>query len=262
MPTWQDMKDSRFAFLNGSIVGFFVGVLPGAGSTIASFVSYGIEKAVSKHPEKFGTGVVEGVAAPEAANNSETGGALVPLMTLGIPGSATTAILLAAFIMWGLRPGPLLIQDNPQLFWGLVASMYIGNVMLLIMNLPMVPVFAQILRLPGYVLYPLILGVSIIGVFSVDQRLLDTWLVAFFGLLGFLMRKVDYPAAPLILGLVLGDLMENAVRQSLMMSQGDAAILYNRPLALVILIMTALVLIGPLFRQVAAWRGKVADQEA
>jgi putative tricarboxylic transport membrane protein len=262
MPTWQDMKDSRFAFLNGSIVGFFVGVLPGAGSTIASFVSYGIEKAVSKHPEKFGTGVVEGVAAPEAANNSETGGALVPLMTLGIPGSATTAILLAAFIMWGLRPGPLLIQDNPQLFWGLVASMYIGNVMLLIMNLPMVPVFAQILRLPGYVLYPLILGVSIIGVFSVDQRLLDTWLVTFFGLLGFLMRKVDYPAAPLILGLVLGDLMENAVRQSLMMSQGDAAILYNRPLALVILIMTALVLIGPLFRQVAAWRGKVADQEA
>lgn len=262
MPTWQDMKDSRFAFVNGSLVGFFVGVLPGAGSTIASFVSYGIEKAVSKHPEKFGTGVVEGVAAPEAANNSETGGALVPLMTLGIPGSATTAILLAAFIMWGLRPGPLLIQDNPELFWGLVASMYIGNVMLLILNLPLVPVFAQILRLPGYVLYPIILGVSIIGVFSVDQRLFDTWLVAFFGLLGFLMRRVDYPAAPLILGLVLGDLMENAVRQSLMMSQGNAAILYNRPLALVILIMTALVLVGPLFRQVAAWRGKVADQEA
>ncbi len=262
MPTWQDIKDSRFAFLNGSIVGFFVGVLPGAGSTIASFVSYGIEKAVSKHPEKFGTGVVEGVAAPEAANNSETGGALVPLMTLGIPGSATTAILLAAFILWGLRPGPLLIQDHPELFWGLVASMYIGNVMLLILNLPLVPLFAQILKLPGYVLYPVILGVSIIGVYSVDQRLLDTWLVAFFGLLGFLMRKTDYPAAPLILGLVLGDLMENAVRQSLMMSQGDVSILYTRPLALVILVMTAAVLLGPLFRQVASWRTKVADQEA
>jgi len=262
MPNWQDIKDSRFAFLNGSLVGFFVGVLPGAGSTIASFVSYGIEKAVSKRPEKFGTGVVEGVAAPEAANNSETGGALVPLMTLGIPGSATTAILLAAFILWGLRPGPLLIQDHPEIFWGLVASMYIGNIMLLILNLPLVPAFAQILKLPGYVLYPMIMGISIIGVYSVDQRLLDTWLVAFFGLLGYLMRKVDYPAAPLILGLVLGDLMENAVRQSLMMSQGDISILYTRPLALVILVMTAAVLIGPLFRQVAAWRTKVADQEA
>ncbi len=262
MPNWQDIKDSRFAFLNGSLVGFFVGVLPGAGSTIASFVSYGIEKAVSKRPEKFGTGVVEGVAAPEAANNSETGGALVPLMTLGIPGSATTAILLAAFILWGLRPGPLLIQDHPEIFWGLVASMYIGNIMLLILNLPLVPAFAQILKLPGYVLYPMIMGISIIGVYSVDQRLLDTWLVAFFGLLGYLMRKVDYPAAPLILGLVLGDLMENAVRQSLMMSQGDISILYTRPLALVILVMTAAVLIGPLFRQVSAWRNKVADQEA
>ncbi len=262
MPNWQDIKDSRFAFLNGSLIGFFVGVLPGAGSTIASFVSYGIEKAVSKHPEKFGTGVIEGVAAPEAANNSETGGALVPLMTLGIPGSATTAILLAAFILWGLRPGPLLIQDHPDIFWGLVASMYIGNIMLLILNLPLVPLFAQILRLPSYMLYPGILGVSLIGVYSVDQRLLDIWLMAFFGLLGYLMRKVEYPAAPLILGLVLGDLMENAVRQSLMMSQGDISILYTRPLALVILVMTVAVLIGPLFRQVANWRTQVADQEA
>ncbi|HET9663828.1 MAG TPA: tripartite tricarboxylate transporter permease, partial [Burkholderiales bacterium] len=162
LPNWQDIKDCRFAFLNGSIVGFFVGVLPGAGSTIASFVSYGLEKAVSRRREQFGTGVPEGVAAPEGANNSETGGALVPLLTLGIPGSATTAILLAALILWGLRPGPLLIQDNPQMFWGLVASMYIGNIMLLILNLPLVPVFAQILRLPGYVLYPIILGVSIV----------------------------------------------------------------------------------------------------
>jgi putative tricarboxylic transport membrane protein len=262
MPNWQDMKDSWFAFLNGSIVGFFIGVLPGAGSTIASFVSYGIEKAVSKHPEKFGTGVVEGVAAPEGANNSETGGALVPLLTLGIPGSATTAILLAAFILWGLRPGPLLIQDHPEIFWGLVASMYVGNVMLLILNLPLVPVFAQILRLPAYVLYPLILGVSIVGVYSVDQRLFDAWLVGGFGLLGYLMRKMDYPAAPLILGLVLGDLMENALRQSLMMSQGDVSILYSRPLAAVMLVLTVLVLIGPLFRRLNAWRVQAAEQEA
>src|SRR5919108_1314254 len=164
----EGLKACRFAFLNGSLVGFFVGVLPGAGSTISSFLSYGLEKALSRHPEKFGTGVIEGVAAPEGANNSDTGGSMVPLLTLGIPGSNTTAILLAALILWGFRPGPLLIQENPTLFWGLVASMYVGNVMLLVLNLPLVPLFAQILRLPYYVLYPLILGVSIVGVYSVS----------------------------------------------------------------------------------------------
>ena len=205
LPTLQDLKDCRFAFLNGSVVGFIIGVLPGAGSTIASFISYGIEKAVSKHPEKFGTGVLEGVAAPEGANNAETGGALVPMLTLGIPGSSTTAILLAALILWGFKPGPLMIQENPALFWGLVASMYIGNVMLLVLNLPLVPLFAQILRAPVYVLYPLIFGISIVGVYSVSSSLFDVWLLAGFGLLGYVMRKLDYPAAPLILGLVLGD---------------------------------------------------------
>src|SRR6185503_13465886 len=153
MPTWQDMKDCRFAFVNGSLVGFLIGVLPGAGSTIASFMSYGIEKAVSKTPERFGKGAIEGVAAPEGSNNAETGGALVPLLTLGIPGSGTTAILLAALILWGFKPGPLFIQDSPQLFWGLVASMYIGNVLLLVLNLPLVAVFAQLLRMPAYMMY-------------------------------------------------------------------------------------------------------------
>jgi putative tricarboxylic transport membrane protein len=260
LPNWQDLKDCRFAFLNGSLVGFFIGVLPGAGSTIASFVSYGLEKAVSRRKEQFGTGVIEGVAAPEAANNSETGGALVPLLTLGIPGSATTAILLAAFILWGMRPGPLLIQDHPQIFWGLVASMYIGNVMLLVFNLPLVPLFAQILRLPVHILYSGILGISIVGVYSVDQRLFDVWLVTAFGLLGYLMRRLEYPAAPLLLGLVLGDLMENAVRQSLMMSNGDVSILYSRPLAATMLLFTAAILMGPLFRQVNTWRLKAAEQ--
>ena len=260
LPNWQDLKDCRFAFLNGSLVGFFIGVLPGAGSTIASFVSYGLEKAVSRRREQFGTGVIEGVAAPEAANNSETGGALVPLLTLGIPGSATTAILLAAFILWGMRPGPLLIQDHPDIFWGLVASMYIGNVMLLVFNLPLVPLFAQILRLPAHILYSGILGISIVGVYSVDQRLFDVWLVTAFGLLGYLMRRLDYPAAPLLLGLVLGDLMENAVRQSLMMSNGDVSILYSRPLAATMLLFTAAILVGPLFRQVNTWRLKAAEQ--
>ena len=254
MPTWQDMKDCRFAFVNGSLVGFIIGVLPGAGSTIASFISYGIEKAVSKHPEKFGTGVVEGVAAPEGANNAETGGAMVPLLTLGIPGSGTTAILLAAFILWGLRPGPLMIQDNPTLFWGLVASMYIGNVMLLVLNLPLVPLFAQILRLPAYVLYPAIFGLSVVGVYSVSSSLFDVWMLAVFGLLGYGMRRLDYPAAPLILGFVLGDSMERALRQSLMMSQGDLSILVSRPISATMLFLTVLILIAPLFKKANAWR--------
>jgi len=256
MPTWQDLKACRFAFVNGSVIGFLIGVLPGAGSTIASFISYGIEKAVSKHPEKFGTGVPEGVAAPEGANNSETGGAMVPLLTLGIPGSGTTAILLAAFILWGLRPGPLMIQDNPTLFWGLVASMYIGNVMLLVLNLPLIPLFAQILRLPAYILYPGIFGISIVGVYSVSSSLFDAWMLAAFGLLGYAMRRLDYPAAPLILGFVLGDAMERALRQSLMMSQGDPVILVSRPISAVMLALALLILVAPLFRKANAWRVK------
>jgi putative tricarboxylic transport membrane protein len=256
MPTWQDLKDCRFAFLNGSIVGFIIGVLPGAGSTIASFISYGIEKSMSKHPQKFGTGVPEGVAAPEGANKAETGGALVPMLTLGIPGSGTTAILLAALILWGLKPGPLMIQENPQLFWGLVASMYIGNVMLLVLNLPLVPAFAQILRLPTYVLFPVIFGISIVGVFNVSTSLFDVWMLAGFGLVGYLMRRLDYPTAPLILGLVLGDAMERALRQSLMMSQGDLSILVSRPISAVMIALTVLILIAPIFRRANAWRMK------
>src|SRR5688572_25112268 len=260
LPTVAELKACRFAFLNGSVIGFVIGVLPGAGSTIASFISYGIEKAVSKHPEKFGTGVPEGVAAPEGANNSETGGAMVPLLTLGIPGSGTTAILLAAFILWGLRPGPLMIHDNPALFWGLVASMYVGNVMLLVLNLPLIPLFAQILRLPSYVLFPLIFGISIVGVYSVSGSLFDVWMLGAFGLLGYAMRRLDYPAAPLILGLVLGDFMERALRQSLMMSQGDLSILVSRPMSATMLFLTVLILLTPLFRKANALRVKAIEE--
>jgi putative tricarboxylic transport membrane protein len=262
LPTLEEIKACRFAFVNGSLVGFIIGVLPGAGSTISSFISYGLEKAVSKHPEKFGTGVIEGVAAPEGANNSDTCGSLVPLLTLGIPGSNTTAILLAALILWGFRPGPLLIQDNPTLFWGLVASMYIGNVMLLILNLPLVPLFAQILRVPYYVLYPAILGVSIVGAYSVSSSLFDVWMLGFFGLLGYGMRKLDFPAAPLVLGLVLGDGMERALRQSLMMSQGDLSILVTRPLSVTMLLLTLVIILMPLLRTVKQWRLKTAGEEA
>ena len=245
LPTWADLMACRFAFLNGSVVGFLIGVLPGAGGTIASFISYGLEKAVSRHPEKFGTGVPEGVAAPEGANNADTGGALVPLLTLGIPGGSSTAILLSALIIWGIRPGPLMMQESPDVFWGLVASMYIGNVMLLVLNLPLVPLFAQLLRLPTFVLHPFIFGISIIGVYGVTGRIFDTVLLAGFGLLGYIMTKLKYPSAPLILGFVLGDAMERALRQSLMMSQGDLAMLVQRPISAVMLALAALVLVLP-----------------
>jgi putative tricarboxylic transport membrane protein len=261
LPTWQDLKDCRFAFLNGSIIGFVVGALPGAGATVASFMSYGIEKAVSHHPEKFGTGVIEGVAAPEGANNADAGGALVPLLTLGIPGGNTTAILLGGLILWGFKPGPLLIQENPQLFWGLVASMYIGNVMLLFLNLPLVPLFAQILRLPYYVLYPLIIGISVVGVYSVNGSIFDIWLMGIFGLLGYIMRKLDYPAAALILGMVLGDGLERALRQSMMMSQGDIMILLTRPISGTLLLLAFLILCLPALRKVRTWRVEAIERE-
>src|SRR5581483_5057665 len=261
LPTMQDMKDCRFAFLNGSVVGFLVGALPGGGSTIASFLSYGLEKAVSRRREQFGTGVIEGVAAPEGANNSETGGALVPLLTLGIPGSGTTAILLAALVLWGFKPGPLFIPENPALFWGLVASMYIGNAMLLVLNLPLVPVFAQVLRTPTYILFPIILGVSLVGVYSVSGSMFDLLLLCFFGLLGYLMRKLDFPAAPLILGLALGAGMERALRQSLMMSGGELSILVSRPISAVMLALALVVLLVPLVGKANAWRVRAIEQE-
>jgi putative tricarboxylic transport membrane protein len=260
-PTLQDLKDCRFAFMNGSIIGFFIGVLPGAGATISSFLSYGLEKAVSKHPEKFGTGVIEGVAAPEGANNADTAGALVPLLTLGIPGSGTTAILLAALVLWGFKPGPMFIEDSPAMFWGLVASMYIGNVVLLILNLPLVSVFAQLLRMPGYVMYPLILGVSMVGIYTINSSIFQLCLLAVFGLVGYAMRKLDFPTAPLVLGLVLGDSMEKALRQSLMMSQGDLSILF-RPIPAVLLSIAAFLLVVPLIKKFNSVRSQVIDKEA
>jgi len=260
-PTLQDLKDCRFAFMNGSIIGFFIGVLPGAGATISSFLSYGLEKAVSKHPEKFGTGVIEGVAAPEGANNADTAGAMVPLMTLGIPGSGTTAILLAALVLWGFKPGPMFIEDSPAMFWGLVASMYIGNVVLLILNLPLVTVFAQLLRMPGYVMYPLILGVSMVGIYTINSSIFQLCLLAVFGLVGYAMRKLDFPTAPLVLGLVLGDSMEKALRQSLMMSQGDLSILF-RPIPAVLLSIAAFLLLVPLIKKFNSVRAQVIDKEA
>ncbi|HEY8368581.1 MAG TPA: tripartite tricarboxylate transporter permease [Thermodesulfobacteriota bacterium] len=249
LPSWEELKACRFAFLNGSLTGFFIGTLPGAASSVSSFVSYGIEKAVSKRPELFGHGAPEGLAAPEGANNADSSGAMLPLLSFGIPAGGSTAMLLSALILWGYRPGPLLIQESPDLFWGLVASMYIGNVVLLLMNLPLVPLFAQILRIPTHILFSIVLGVSIVGAYSVSGNLFDVLMLAAFGLLGYVMAKLSYPTAPLVLGFVLGDPLERAVRQSLTMSQGDPSILVARPIAAVILLVAAVVLCSPLIRR-------------
>ncbi len=250
LPSWEELKACRFAFLNGSITGFLIGILPGAGATISSFIAYGVEKAFSRHPEKFGQGVPEGVAAPEGANNADSGGALVPLLTLGIPGGGTTAIMLSALVLWGVRPGPLLMTESPDVFWGLVASMYIGNVVLLILNLPMVPVFAQILRMPVHLLFPLILGIAVVGAYGVSARMFDIWLLVGFGLLGYVMVKLKFPTAPLILGFVLGDSMERALRQSLMMSQGDMTILVRGWISATMLAAAVLILLLPLISRI------------
>lgn len=254
LPNWEELKACRFALVNGSITGFLVGVLPGAGSSISSFIAYAFEKLFSKHPERFGQGAPEGLAAPEAANNADTSGALVPMLTLGLPGGGTTAILLSALVLWGLKPGPMLMQDSPNVFWGLVASMYIGNLMLLLLNLPLVPLFAQALRIPAYVLFPMILGISVVGVFGVAQSIFHVGLLAGFGLLGYAMARLGFPGAPLILGFVLGDGMERALRQSLQMSGGDLGILVSRPIAAGLLVAAVLVLIMPLVGRFNRWR--------
>ncbi len=251
IPTWQDWAASRLAILRGSVIGFVVGVLPGAGATMASFIAYAVEKRSSRDPSRFGHGAIEGVAAPESANNAATAGAMVPLLTLGIPGSATTAILLGAFILYGLRPGPLLLSEHADVFWGLIASMYIGNVMLLVLNLPLAPVFASLLRLPYAVIAAGILGISVSGVFSLQNSMFDVWVALAFGVIGYLMKRFDYPAAPLVLALVLGPLLERSLRQSLTISHGSLDIFVTRPASAAMLAFAVLVLAAPLLARAA-----------
>lgn len=245
-PTRRDMKESRFAIAQGSVLGFFIGALPGAGTTVASFISYGVQKRFSKRADQMGKGAIEGVAAPEAANNSGTAGALVPLLTLGIPGSGTTAVMLGALILLGLDPGPLLFTNNPDVVWPLIASLYIGNVALVVLNLPLVPLYANLLRTPYHFLYPSIILVCIVGAYSVNQSLFSVYILLAFSLLGYLMRKVRVPVAPLVLAFVLGELGENAFRQSLVLSQGSLEIFIDRKIALVFLVLAAALVLSPL----------------
>lgn len=236
------------SWARGGITGFLMGALPGAGATIASFMAYSFEKKVSKHPEKFGHGAIEGVAAPEAANNAATAGAIIHLLTLGIPGSGSTAVMLGALMIHGLRPGPLLFTQNPEFVWALIASMYIGNIALLIMNMPMVPLFTSILKLPYPVLLPIIMILSMIGVFSVNNSMFDLWVMFVFGGLGYFFKKFDYPVAPLVLALVLGDFLERSMRQSLAMSQNDPSIFFTRPISGFMLAVGIISLLAPLVK--------------
>ena len=237
LPTLRDWKDSLPSILRGSLVGFFLGVLPGSGAVIASFVSYTLEKKLSKKPERFGTGMIEGVAGPEAANNAASTGAFIPLFSLGIPSNSVIAILLGALIIHGVRPGPSLISENLDVFWGTVASMYIGNVFLVILNLPLIGIWVKILKIPYQVLFPLILLFCIIGTFSITNNLVDVSLMIVFGVIGYFLRRLDYEIAPLILSFVLGPLMELNLRQSLILSNGSFGIFFKRPISAAFLLI-------------------------
>jgi putative tricarboxylic transport membrane protein len=244
-PNRAEWRASAMPIARGTIIGFLIGVLPGAGSTIASFMSYATEKRFSKHPEQFGRGAIEGVAGPESANNSATGGAMVPLLTLGIPGSGTTAIMLGALMMFGLQPGPLLFQKNPDFVWGVIASMYIGNVMLLVMNIACIPLFVKILKIPNSLLMPLIIVFATVGVYSVDGNIFDVWLLYVFGVMGYFMKKFDMPPAPVVLSVVLGPMIERALRQSLTMSLGSYDIFFTRPISAVLLLLGLAAVLWP-----------------
>ena len=248
-PTLKDWKDSTWPIIRGTLLGFFLGIVPGGGSVIASFASYAVEKKVSKHPEEFGKGAIQGVAGPEAANNAGAGGSFIPLLTLGIPANPVTAILLGALVIHGLQPGPLLMSKAPDLFWGTITSMYIGNGMLLVLNLPLIGLWVQVLRVPYYFLYPLILLFCLIGAYSLDNRVGDVTIMLIFGIAGYLMKKFRYEGAPLVLALVLGRKLESTFRESLILSRGEFSIFLSRPISLGFLIVAALLLFIPIITQ-------------
>jgi putative tricarboxylic transport membrane protein len=230
-PSFKDWMESKWAIVRGSLIGFVLGILPGGGAVIATFVSYAVEKKISKYPEKFGKGAIAGVAGPESANNAAAGSSLIPLLSLGIPPNPIMAIFFSALIIHGIQPGPLLIRQHPDLFWGLVASLYLGNAFLLILNLPLIGLWVKVLEIPYKILFPLILLFCLIGVYSMNNLSFDLYVMLFFGVVGWMMRKFGYEGAPLILAYVLGPMLENALRQSLLISQGSFLIFVTRPIS-------------------------------
>jgi putative tricarboxylic transport membrane protein len=243
--TKEEWRRSKGPIWRGSILGFLIGILPGAGGTIASLLSYSTEKRLSKNPEEFGKGAIEGVAGPEAANNSDTAGAMVPLLTLGVPGGGATAVMMGAFIMHGIQPGPLLFQNRPDLVWGLIDSMYIGNAMLLILNLPLIGVFVRLLYIPSGILYPLIIAISVLGTFAINGSMVELYLVLFFGVLGYIFDKVEIPIPPLVLSLVLAGIMEQSFRQALTLSDGNPTVFVSSGISATLVFFSAVSLALP-----------------
>lgn len=265
LPSRQDWKESFAPIMRGSFLGFLLGILPGGGAVLSSFISYGTEKRISKTPEKFGHGAIAGVAGPEAANNAAAQAAFIPLLTLGIPANAVMGILLGALMIHGITPGPLMIQKNPELFWGTVTSMYIGNAMLLVLNLPLIGLWVRLLRVRYAVLFPLILFIALIGAYVINGSEMDLYLMLFFGVVGYLMRKFDYEPAPLILAYVLSPILEDSLRQSLIISSGSMGIFVSRPIAAGFLFVALVLLISAVLPAIRKKRNALvasADENA
>jgi putative tricarboxylic transport membrane protein len=258
-PNLEDWKRCFLPILRGSVAGFFLGILPGGGGVLASFMSYTMERKFSRHPERFGQGAIEGVAGPETANNAGAGGAFIPLLTLGIPSNAVMAILLGALLINGMQPGPMLIKEHPDLFWGAVTSMYLGNVMLLVLNLPLIGLWVQVLKIPYRFLFPLIILFCVIGAFSLNNNSAEVALMVIFGIIGYLLRKFKYPLAPIVLALVLGPMLEKALRQSLLMSSGSGMIFLTSPISLAMMLVAFLLLISSLIPWVTKKREDIQE---
>jgi len=264
IPSREEFRLSAGPIARGSLLGFLIGIIPGSAHIISSFVSYGIERRMSKHPERFGKGAIEGVAGPESANNAAATGAFVPMLALGIPTSPVTAVMIAAIMVHGILPGPMLIQEQPELFWGFVASMYVGNVVLLVLNLPLVGVFVNLLRIPYAYLYPCVLAFCILGTYSVANSMIDVWIMLAMGGIGYVLRKFDFDLAPVALGLVLSPMLELSLRQSLAMSAGDYRIFLERPIAATMLglgVLLLLLSLKPLIFKSKDWRAEVGLED-
>jgi putative tricarboxylic transport membrane protein len=249
LPAPEEWRRSWAPIGRGTLLGFLVGVIPGSAHILSSFVSYAVERRLAARPEEFGTGAIEGVAGPESANNAATSGAFVPMLALGVPAGPIPAVMMAAMMIHGVSPGPLLVRDQPALFWGFIASMYVGNLMLLVLNLPLVGLFVNLLRIPYPVLYPLVLVFAVLGVYAVNGSVVDVWIMAATGVGGYLLRKLGFELAPVVLGLVLGPMLEMSLRQSLALSSGSYAVFLQRPIAATLLAVAAALILVPLVRR-------------
>jgi len=260
-PSLGEILQCKWAILRGTLIGFIVGVLPGAGPTIASFVTYGVEKSLTKTPEKFGNGALEGLAGPESSNNAAVSGAMVPMFALGIPGSGATAVLLGALILYGLKPGPMLFVENADFVWAVMASMFLGNVILIIMNLPMVPLFASLLRISYALIYPAILLICIIGSYAINSGLFDVGLMMMFGVAGYFMKRADIPPAPMLLALLLGPMLERALYQALNLSHGSMLVFVTRPISATLLVISLVMSIAVGTKAIKKARSMVQDEQ-